>query len=188
MAEQLIEPRAIVRHGLSRRRTGAPPPGGADAATPAGCRGVGRSRGEKLLHAATAIGLVHHLDHVLRADNSGWPFTAQATPFTASLLVYPVMLLALRARSRPWLRVGLVAAVYLATQAAHLVVERPGEQYHTWAHGVSADPAALGAPNLLGIASPTLGLLAAGWSLLLSAALLATLVAFVVEARRAGAR
>lgn len=182
MTERLIDRRAIAQQGLARGRIGPPPAANAAAAAPA------RRLGETLLHATTAIGLVHHADHVLRADNSGWPFTAQVTPFTASLLVYPIMLLALRARSRPWLRVGLVAAVYLATQAAHLVVERPGEQYHTWAHGVSADPAALGAPNLLGIASPTLGLLAAGWSLLLSAALLATLAAFVVEARRAGAR
>lgn len=182
MTEQLIEPRAIARPRPRPWRNGAPAAAAAVESAP------GRRLGETLLHATTAIGLVHHADHVLRADNSGWPFTAQVAPFTASLLVYPIMLLALRARSRPWLRVGLVAAVYLATQAAHLVVERPGEQYHTWAHGVSADPAVLGQPNLLGVASPMLGVLAAGWSLLLSAALLATLAAFVVEARRAGAR
>ena len=184
MTEQLINHRVNARGGGQQGREGARAPAGTRL------RAALRDRrlGETLLHATTAIGLVHHADHVLRADHSGWPFTAQVTPFTASLLVYPIVLLALRARSRPWLRVGLVAAVYLATQVAHLVVERPNEQYHAWARGVSADPAALGQPNLLRIASPALGWLAAGWSLLLSAALLATLAAFVVEARRASAR
>src|SRR5438045_1454539 len=38
-----------------------------------------------------AIGLLHHTDHVLRYDHSGWPFRPEVTPFTFSLLVYPVI-------------------------------------------------------------------------------------------------
>jgi len=35
------------------------------------------------------------LDHVLRVDHSGWPFRPGVTPFTFSLIVYPVVLPAL---------------------------------------------------------------------------------------------
>ena len=41
------------------------------------------------------IGMFHHVDHVLRFDHSGWPFKAEVTTFTFSLLVYPVVALTL---------------------------------------------------------------------------------------------
>jgi hypothetical protein len=145
-------------------------------------------RSEKLLLAATGIGLLHHLDHVLRFDHSGWPFRADVTPFTFSLLVYPIVLLIFTLRSRPWWRAGLLALVFLAVQTAHVLIESPADQYGTWAHGASSDPAVLGAPNLLGIASPALGLVAAALSLLLSVALLATLADFVADAVHHGQR
>ena len=49
--------------------------------------------GEWMLLGVVALAFVHHLDHVLRADNSGWPFTSDLTPFTISLLVYPIFVL-----------------------------------------------------------------------------------------------
>lgn len=132
-------------------------------------------RGSERLELGTVgVGLVHHADHVLRADHSGWPFTAEPTPFTASLLVYPIALAIVVARGRPWLRVGLAAGLFLVTQGAHVLIETPADQYGAWADA--------GASNLLGFASPVLGVLSAGWSVLLSALLLLSLVAFVRDA------
>jgi hypothetical protein len=50
-----------------------------------------RLYGEWMLLGVVAFAFLHHLDHVLRADNSGWPFTPDVTPFTISLLVYPIL-------------------------------------------------------------------------------------------------
>jgi hypothetical protein len=50
---------------------------------------------------------LHQADHVLRADNSGWPLTPDVTPFTISFIVYPLMALDFGyLRNRPWVRVG----------------------------------------------------------------------------------
>lgn len=138
---------------------------------------------EKVLLVAIAVSFVHHVDHVLRRDHSGWPFVPDVTPFTFSLVAYPVLVGVLLLRARPWLRVGLVAVLLAATQAAHIFVETPADQYGTWATGSSTDPETYGMPNLLGVASPLLGLVAAGWSLLLSAVAVAALVLLVREAR-----
>jgi hypothetical protein len=63
--------------------------------------------GEWMLLGVVALAVLHHVDHVLRADNSGWPFTPDVTPFTISLLVYPIFVLDfLLLRDRPWIRVG----------------------------------------------------------------------------------
>ncbi len=145
----------------------------------------GLTRGEGMLLTVAALTLMHHLDHVLRADHSGWPFTPDVTAFTISLLVYPILLLDfLVLRSRPWIRVGLVAALFVALQIAHTVYEAPADQYGTWANGAGAVAAASGRHNLLGIASPILGALSVTVSALLS---LAVLVALVLLIREAGA-
>jgi hypothetical protein len=65
------------------------------------------THGEWMLLAVVALALVHHIDHLLRADNSGWPFTPEVTPFTISLVLYPIFVLDfLLLRSRPWVRAG----------------------------------------------------------------------------------
>jgi CubicO group peptidase (beta-lactamase class C family) len=43
------------------------------------------------LLAVAALTLAHLVDHVLRADASGWPFTGEVTWFTASLVLFPVL-------------------------------------------------------------------------------------------------
>lgn len=48
-----------------------------------------------LLVAAFALGILHHIDHILRVDHSGWPFREVVTPFTFSLFAYPILLFAL---------------------------------------------------------------------------------------------
>ena len=131
-----------------------------------------------------ALGERDHVDHLLRADNSGWPFTPDVTPFTISLLVYPIFVLDfLLLRDRPWVRVGLVAVLFVALQVTHAIVEPPADQYGTWANGTSAVPHALGQPNLLDTASPVLGALSVAVSGLLSVAVLAALVLLAREAR-----
>jgi hypothetical protein len=140
--------------------------------------------GEWMLLGVVALAVLHHLDHVLRADNSGWPFTPDVTPFTISLLVYPIFVLDfLLLRDRPWVRVGLVAVLFAALQLTHAIVEPPTDQYGTWANGTSAVPHALGQPNLLHVASPVLGALSVTISSLLSLAVLAALVLLAREAR-----
>lgn len=42
--------------------------------------------------AAVVFGLLHHTDHVIRGNHSGWPFQAEVTPFTFSLLIYALIL------------------------------------------------------------------------------------------------
>ena len=142
------------------------------------------TRGEWMLLAVVALAFVHHVDHVLRADNSGWPFTPEVTPFTISLLVYPIFALDfLLLRSRPWVRVALVAGLFVALQVAHIVYEPPADQYGTWANGVSSVAHALGQPNLPDIASPALGVLSVAVSTLLSVAVLVALILLIGEAR-----
>src|SRR3712207_6240022 len=40
----------------------------------------------------TVFGVLHHVDHVVRGNHSGWPFREAVTPFTLSLLVYALLL------------------------------------------------------------------------------------------------
>lgn len=139
-------------------------------------------RSEVLLAVIVVLGLLHHIDHILRFNHSGWPFTPEINPFTFSLLVYPVLLTVFLARSYPWYRVGAVAVVYLFTQLAHIFIETPTDQYHTWAYDVSNAANALGKTNLLGIASPALGVYAVTLSILLSVALILTLIGLIRDA------
>ena len=58
-----------------------------------------------LLFAAacvTIFAILHHVDHVIRGNHSGWPFQEEVTPFTFSLLIYVLLLpgLYLTARGR----------------------------------------------------------------------------------------
>jgi hypothetical protein len=140
--------------------------------------------GECMLLAVVGLAFLHHVDHVLRADNSGWPFTADVTPFTISLLVYPIFAIDfLLLRGRPWVRIGLVAVLFVVLQVTHAVFEPPSHQYGTWADGTSSIPRALGQPNLLEVASPFLGALSVAVSGLLSLAVLLALVLLVRDAR-----
>jgi hypothetical protein len=98
--------------------------------------------------------------------------------------VYPIFVLDfLVLRDRPWVRVGLVAVLFVALQVTHAIVEPPANQYGTWANGTSAVPHALGQPNLLHTASPVLGALSVAVSSLLSLAVLTALVLLAREAR-----
>ena len=140
------------------------------------------SRSEKLLLLAAAVAIVHHIDHVLRVDHSGWPFLPQVTPFTFSLIIYPIFLSVLFARSKPKYRVFGTAALFLFSVFAHTFLETPWDQYRTWAYG-SDFPGHEGQHNLLGSDSKFLGICAVAVTVMLSLTLLATLLAFIKEWR-----
>ena len=141
------------------------------------------SRGEKLLLLAAALAALHHVDHVLRVDHSGWPFLPEVTPFTFSLAIYPIFLSVLLLRSKPWYRVAGTALLFLFSVFAHAFLETPRDQYHTWAYG-SDFPGHLGRHNLLGQDSQFLGVCAVVLTIMLSLMLFASLLAFFAEARR----
>jgi hypothetical protein len=65
----------------------------------------------------TGFGLLHHVDHVVRGNHSGWPFVEEVTPFTFSLLVYALLLPGIFMNLRGRVAAGwwlLTAAVALA--------------------------------------------------------------------------
>ncbi len=67
----------------------------------------------------TVFGVLHHVDHVVRGNHSGWPFREEVTPFTFSLLVYALLLPGIYMNLR-----GRVAAgwwLFTATVALALV-------------------------------------------------------------------
>ena len=128
------------------------------------------SRAERLVRVTTALALVHHIDHVLRVDNNGWPFRPEVTPFTYSFLVYAIIAVVWFARSRPRLRIGMSAVLVLAT-LAHLWLDTPSAQFVTWA----ARPEA----NWLAASSPVLGAMAVLVTFLVPLAAVGVFVAFV---------
>ena len=75
-----------------------------------------------LAGCTTFFGFMHHVDHVVRGNHSGWPFEQAITPFTFSLLIYALLLPGLyltakgRLMPRYWLFtavVGLVLVVWV---------------------------------------------------------------------------
>jgi hypothetical protein len=138
------------------------------------------STAERLALATVAIGIIHHVDHVLRFDHSGWPFKPEITPFTYSLAVYVLIALVFALRRHPKARVVLALLLFLFPTLAHVFLETPFDQYHTWAH----EPGV----NLLHVSSPLAGAVAVLVTILLSGLALATLIAFWRESREYAAR
>jgi hypothetical protein len=134
--------------------------------------------------AIIILGVLHHIDHVLRWDHSGWPFRSDVSPFTFSLLVYPILIpLFFRGVSTTY-RIVALTVVFLFVQTAHIFLETPGDQFHTWADGVSHFKRSYGMPNVLHVQSPPLGAVAVAISLLLSVAILVALMITIRDARR----
>ncbi|MEO1665889.1 MAG: hypothetical protein AAFU54_14730 [Chloroflexota bacterium] len=139
-----------------------------------------------LVVLVTVVSILHHTDHVLRVDHSGWPFTPDVNPFTVSvILAYSISAFVLFVRGRLWAKFWLLLAGYIATQTAHIFIETPMAQYTTWALNASQDPETFGQPNLLGIAAPLLGWIAVTISILLSVVLVLATVSAFVDARLA---
>ena len=142
---------------------------------------TGLSRSTRiLLLLAIVLAVIHHADHVLRVDHSGWPFRAMVTPFTFSLIAYPVLLFALLGRaSLFWLRFALLAIGAALTVFAHATLESPRMQYAMWAYNRSLEPQFWDVRNLCGIQSGTMGVIAVIVSMALNVTLVATCVSML---------
>lgn len=120
----------------------------------------------------TFFGILHHLDHVVRGNHSGWPFQEAVTPFTFSLLIYALLLpgLYLTWRGR------LMAGYWLFTAVVLFVVV-------TLAHFVGAEREAPVRDIHGYYDNPVWGFLALVdlWAIFIS---LAVLAGVVIQARR----
>jgi hypothetical protein len=56
--------------------------------------------------SVTIFAILHHVDHVIRGNHSGWPFREAVTPFTFSLLIYVLLLPGLYVSSKGRLMAG----------------------------------------------------------------------------------
>lgn len=102
----------------------------------------------KLAALATAFGIGHHIDHLLRADHLGWPLISEVTPFTYSLGIYPFIVVGLylhaRGRVGPgyWAFLTTIGALFVGlTHFGPLAVEPPEHivgSYRSTAAGYAA--------------------------------------------------
>ncbi len=143
---------------------------------------------QKLVLVAIPLGLLHHADHVGRADHSSWPFRPEVGPFTFTLLIYPVLVLVFVARRGHWSRAVGLGLVALFTLLAHTLIEPPQQIYGTWANNLSTpaplytvDPEYM--HNRFDVESPLLGVLATVLSSVLTALLLVTWAVSIRDAR-----
>ena len=101
-----------------------------------------------LLIAATCVtifGAIHHVDHIIRGNHIGWPFSTTATPFTFSLLVYPALLggIYLTRRRRAWAGYWLAVAVPMLALVVFVhLIPHPGYEAPPDLYIPYADPQA----------------------------------------------
>ncbi len=137
----------------------------------------------KLLWLVTLLSVIHHVDHILRVDHSGWPFVARISPFTYSLLAYPILMSVLVAGTGSWYRVAGLLVLFLFATLAHIFFEPLRDKYHTWTYGSNL-AGHVGEPNLLGIHSNVLGITSVSIAVLLSVLLLMALLSAIGDARK----
>lgn len=119
----------------------------------------------------TIFAILHHVDHVIRGNHSGWPFQEAVTPFTFSLLIYALLLpgLYLTARGR------LMAGYWLFTAVVGLALV-------IWVHFVPTGDYEAPIEDIYAVyGSPLAGLLA----LVVLAGLVSCLVTLAIAAIRA---
>jgi hypothetical protein len=138
-----------------------------------------------IIGATIVVGLIHHSDHILRFDHSGWPFREHINPFTYSLLAYPIALFALLGSARLfWVRWLVLLAGAGSTLWAHFMIETPAMQYAVWAHNQSLDPHQPEAHNLLGLQSTALGAAAVSISMILNVLVVAGTLSMLLDGVR----
>ena len=144
---------------------------------------------KRLLYVAIGFGIAHHIDHILRVDHSGWPFIAKVTPFTFSLLAYPILAFVLVGPARLfWIRWAALVAGTGATLAAHIWIETPRMQYAMWAYNRSLEPELWNVRNLCGVESGPLGMAAVVIAMELNVLLVTAAIAMLSDRLRAQAR
>ena len=128
-------------------------------------------RSDAVLWTTLGLGALHHADHVLRANHSGFPFTSQVTTFTGTLAIYPFVVGGYLLDAGPLYWIVFDSLAFVGLALAHTVIEPPADQYDPWVDG----------SNLLGVESPALGRSAQVVSVSLSLSLAAHLVSSVVD-------
>jgi len=121
----------------------------------------------RYLMVVIVLGLLHHTDHALRWDHSGWPIRGDTqvpgagivTPFTYSLLIYPIFLSMFFVRNKVYRIVAGLAPLALVLWA-HLTIEPVPHIYHTWADNRVPAGTFEGHPNLVDVDSAAVGGLA----------------------------
>src|SRR3712207_2788844 len=135
--------------------------------------GHGKLRTWLLITASctTIFGILHHVDHVVRGNHSGWPFEEAVTPFTFSLLIYALLLPGLY----PTIRGRLMAGYWLFTAVVGLALV-------VWVHFVPTGDYEAPIQDIYAVySSPLAGLLA----LVVLTGLVSSLVTLVIGAIRA---
>jgi membrane protease YdiL (CAAX protease family) len=100
-----------------------------------------------LIVVALVLSVAHHVDHVLRGD-TGWPLAGGFNPFTASLVIYPLILTGLALSvlgtvgPRFWALVSLggglfVAAIHLGPVATDTIAGIPSQYESPVAGGLA---------------------------------------------------
>ena len=118
--------------------------------------------------STTVFAIMHHTDHVIRGNHSGWPFEEAVTPFTFSLLIYALLLpgLYLTAQGR------LMAGYWLFTAVVGLALV-------VWVHFVPTGDYEAPIEDIYAVyGSPLAGLLA----LVVLTGLVSSLVTLVIAA------
>ena len=138
---------------------------------------------EKLLFFTFILSLLHHIDHILRIDHSGFPFLSRVSPFTYSLFVYPIFLIIALSRKQPWYRVIGILILFLFATISHIFFEPMKDKFHTWAYGSNLKYH-IGEHNMLGYNSNFLGVCSITLAILLSVSLLVTLILFIKDAKQ----
>jgi hypothetical protein len=141
------------------------------------------TKSEKWLCFTFALSLLHHIDHILRIDHSGFPFLPRVSPFTYSLFVYPIFLIIALSRKQSWYRIIGTTVLFLFATISHIFFEPMKDKFHTWAYGSNLKYH-IGEQNMLGYNSKILGVCSIALAILLSLSLLVTLVLFIKEARQ----
>lgn len=104
-------------------------------------------RSDIIMWSTLTLGALHHTDHVLRDNHSGFPFTKNVNEFTASLAIYPIILSGHFFDLGPNYWITVESAALIGLGLAHTLVEPPSHQHDPWANGT----------NLLGVESKALG-------------------------------
>ena len=138
---------------------------------------------EKLLFYTFVLSLLHHIDHILRIDHSGFPFLSRISPFTYSLFVYPIFLIIASSRMQTWYRVIGTLILFLFATISHIFFEPMKDKFHTWAYGSNLKYH-IGEQNMLGYNSKFLGLCSIVLAIILSFSLLVTLILFIKDKRQ----
>lgn len=88
----------------------------------------------RLTILAAFLSLGHHLDHAFRGNHVGWPLTSEVNAFTASLVVYPTIVLGLllyragRVGPGCWVFLSGGGAVFLSiVHLGPLAIEPPSD-------------------------------------------------------------